>query len=66
VWLERGQRLELRPLPAVHPPFVVMGTTALMVLELLVVQGCGLLQAPEHPHQAARTVRLASNVMELE
>ncbi len=37
-----------------------------MGLRRLVVQGCGLLQAPEHPRQAALLVRLASNVMELE
>ncbi len=43
-----------------------MGTTAPTVLELLVVQGCGLLQAPEHPPQPARVARLASNVMEQE
>ncbi len=62
MWLELGLRLELRPLPAVHPPFVVMGTTAPMVLELRVDQGCGLLQAPEHPRQAALLARLALNV----
>ena len=64
--MELGHPLELHPLPAVPPHFVAMATTAPMVLELLVDQGCGLQQAPEHPRQAARTVRLASNVMELE
>ncbi len=66
MWLELGLCLELRPLLAAPPPFVAMGTTAPMVLELLVVQGCGLLQAPEHHLRAALLVRLASSVMELE